>query len=134
MGQVSGIFATADSTDIPAIASGLCASSGNVANAAAVAALPAKVGLLAYMTGFQITGAGATSGLSVVATITGLAGGTASHVFTFPAGVTVGGQSLAPTFYPALQASAVNTAITITLPAGGLGNVNAAVSVQGFYL
>lgn len=134
MGNISGILATQDSSDIPAMQTGTSQSSGNVPNGAAIASLGAKTGQTAYMTGLQITGAGATAALAVNATVTGLAGGTISYTFVFPAGVAVAGQSIVASFYPGLQASGPNVAITLTLPAGGAGNTNAAVSLQGFYL
>lgn len=109
-------------------------SSGNVANANAVATLPGVAGKTTYVTGFSITGAGATAGVAVVATLTGLISGTASHIFTAPAGAMVGGAPLTGLFVPPIPASALNTAITLTLPALGVGNTNAAVELHGYQL
>lgn len=108
------------------------ASSGNVANAAATAALPATAGVTNFITGFSITFAGATAASVVVATITGLLGGTVSYVIAVPAGATVGGQPLAVDLAVPHPASAANVAITLTLPALGAGNTNAAVNIRGF--
>lgn len=112
----------------------LSASSGNVANASAVASLAAAVGLTNYITGFQITASGATAASVVDATVTGLIGGTATYSFTFPAGATVGATPLVVTFPQAIPASAANTAITVTLPASGAGGAHASVNVFGFRL
>lgn len=118
----------------PIGATPVSASSGNVANAAAVATLPAVASKTNYITGFEITGAGATGAAVVLATLAGILGGTATYVVVAPAGATT---SITPTvvnFPMPIPASAVNTAITLTLPALGAGNTNAAVVVHGFNL
>ena len=109
-------------------------SSGNVANASAVATLPAVANKTTFLSSVQFTAAGATAGAVVVATITGLLGGTLSYVFTVPTGATVGATPLVLNFDPPLPASAVNTAIVCTLPALGAGNTNAAASATGIQL
>ncbi len=109
-------------------------SSGNVAAASAVATIAAVGDRLAYLVGFELTAAGATAGAVVVATITGLLGGTLSYVFAFPTGATVGVAPLTVAFDPPIPASAKNTAIVVTLPSGGAGNTNAAAVVHGYYL
>jgi len=124
-------------TTTGAVASGATqksGSSGNVANASAAASLAAVSGKTNYITGFQCTASGSTAGLAVNVTVTGLIGGTATYSFVFPVGVLVAAQPLTVNFTQPLKASAANTAITVTLPAGGAGNTNAAVSVQGFDL
>ena len=110
------------------------ASSGNVANATATAALPAVAGKTNYLTGFQCTATGATAALVVNVTVTGAIGGTLTYSFAFPAGVAIQATPLIVLFTPPLKASAANTAITLTIPAGGTGNTNAAADVQGFTL
>lgn len=112
----------------------LVASSGNVANVAAVATLPAAAGKTTYITGFQLTAGGATVGSVVNATVTGLNGGTLTYTFGFPVGAVVAGQPVNVTFPNPIPASAVNTAIVVTLPAGGGGNTNAAANAQGYQL
>jgi hypothetical protein len=109
-------------------------SSGNVAAATATATLPAVAAKTTYITGFEITAAGATAGAAVVATVTGTVSGTLSYVFTAPTGATVGAAPLTVEFSPALPSSAVNTAIVVTLPSLGAGNTNAAVVAHGFQL
>lgn len=110
----------------------LNASSGNVANASAVATLTGAAGATTYLTGFEITGAGATAPGVVVATVTGLLGGTMSYIVTAMTGATSANTPLVVVFDPAQPASAVNTAIVVTLPALGAGNTNAAVSAHGY--
>jgi hypothetical protein len=111
----------------------LIAGSGNVANASAVATLTPGSGKTAYIAGFEITGAGATAGLPVTVTVAGLLGGTRSFTYTFAAGVLVGNLPLIVDFLPPLPASAIDTAIVVTCPAGGAGNTNNAVVAHGFH-
>lgn len=105
--------------------------SGNQANAAAVATLAGVAGKTTWISGFEVTAAGSTAALVVLVTMTGpVTGGT--WVFVFPAGATVAAQSLIVEFVEPIPASALNTAIAITLPAGGAGNTNASVTAHGF--
>jgi len=120
------------STVYPNGATALIAGSGNVANAAAVATLTPTATTTAYIAGLLLTAGGATAGAIVNATIAGLLGGTQTFNFAFPTGAAVGAAPLAMTFDPPLPASAVNTAIVVTLPAGGVGNTNAAAVAWGF--
>lgn len=117
---------------MPPGATAVQASSGNVANASAIATLPAVAAKTNYLTGFQITAAGATVGLAVSVTITGLLGGTATHTFAAPAGSLVDANPLIVSFPYPLPASAANTAIVVTCPALGTGNTNATANVQGY--
>lgn len=110
------------------------AGSGNVANAVAAATIPALAGKTAYITGFDIQGAGATAGLVVNPTLAGVISGTKTFVYAAAAGVLVANQSLSRCFQPPIPASAVNTAITVSCPALGAGNTNNAVNVYGFYI
>lgn len=109
----------------------LVASSGNQANANAVATLTPTATTTAWITGFECTASGATAGLAVIVTVTGLLGGTKHYIFTFPLGVAVGAAPLIVTFPTPIPASAVNTPIVVTLPAGGAGNTNAACTAEG---
>jgi hypothetical protein len=107
-------------------------SSGAVANAQAVATLAGVAGLLTYVTGFEITAAGATVGLAVNAVLSGTSGGSQSFIFTAPVGVAVGAVPLIVQFPEAVPASAVNTSIVLTMPALGAGNLAAAVTLHGY--
>lgn len=109
-------------------------SSGNVANVNAVATLPALANKTTYISSVTFTAAGATAGAVVVATVTGLLGGTLSYVYTVPAGATVAAPQMTLNFDPPLPALAYNTPIVCTLPALGAGNTNAAASATGFQL
>lgn len=132
--RAAGFIAGATAVALIPTGTPVIGSSGNQANAAAVATLAAAVGKTTYVTGFQLTGSGATAGLPVVATLTGLLSSNMSFVFVFPAGVLVAAQPLLVNFPQPLPASAVNTAIVLTLPAGGAGNTNATATAQGFQL
>jgi hypothetical protein len=118
----------------PATATAVAAASGNVANASAVATLAANASKTNYLTGFEITGGGATAAGLVIATVTGLLGGTLSYIVAAPAGVAVGIAPLVVAFNPPLPGSAINTAIVVTLPALGSGNTNAAVTAHGYIM
>lgn len=117
----------------PTGSTALIAGSGNVANAAAVATLTGAATTTVYLTGIEVTGAGATAGLPVIGTIAGLLGGTRSFIHTFEAGVLVGNKPLAVQFVPPLPAAAINTPIVVTIPAGGAGNTHSAVVAHGLH-
>lgn len=112
----------------------ISAASGNVANASAVATLAGVAGKTTYITGFEATSSGATVGLPVTVTVTGLLSGTLSYTFAFVPGVLLASTPLTIEFPQPLPASATNTAIVVTLPAGGAGNTNATVTAHGFQL
>lgn len=111
------------------------ASSGTVAAATAAASLPGAAGKTTYITGFTATAGGATAGANVSVTISGLAGGgTPDYIYTAPTGAAVPGPVLNVTFNPPLAASGPNTAIVVTMPTLGAGNLAAAVTATGFQL
>jgi len=109
-------------------------SSANQANANAVATLPAIAGRTLYLTGFEATSAGATAGIAVNLTVTGVTGGTLNYVFTAAVGAAVASVPLTVEYTYPIPASDVNTAIVVTLPALGLGNTNATVVAHGYYI
>lgn len=106
-------------------------SSNNQANITAIATLPAVAGKTNFVTGFEITGAGATAASVVIATLTGLVN-TLHYVVAVPAGVAAPITPLVVEFSPPLPASAVNTAVSINVPAFGAGNTNAAAVIHGY--
>lgn len=108
------------------------AASGNVANTAAVATLAASAGKTTYITGFQCTATGSTAAAVVNVTVAGVITGTMTYTFVFPAGVTTLATPLNVTFSNPVPASAANTTIAVTLPAGTAGNTNEACNAQGF--
>jgi hypothetical protein len=112
----------------------LSAGSANVANASGVATLTGTATTTVYITGFQVTGSGATTGLPVTVTVAGLLGGTRSYTYVFAGGALLVNQPLLVQFLMPVPASAVNTAIVVTCPASGTGGTNNTVNAQGFYL
>lgn len=129
---MAGNVAVIDPT-IPDGATQVTASSGNVAAATATATLAAVANKTAYLTGFIITSAGATGALVVNPTITGVIGGTMTFVYTTVAGAAVGNAPLIVSFPVPVTASAVNTAIVVSMPTLGAGNLNAAIVATGYY-
>lgn len=119
---------------VGATATPVKASSGNVANASGVATIAAVAAKTAYITGFDVTGSGATAASVVSVTVTGLLGGTSTYTLSVVAGATLSNAVLSIRFAPPLPASAANTAIVVTCPALGAGNTNNAVNAYGFYL
>jgi hypothetical protein len=113
---------------------------GNVTNGANVnVALPAVVGKTNWITGFDISGSGATGASQIDVTITGLAGGTPHYGFTIPAGVNLaaplgaGGPIVGVRFpSPGLPANASNQAITLIVPGFGSGNLVTSVTLYGY--
>ena len=117
---------------VPKGATPLAATSGNVANATAAATLAGVAGLETYLQGFSISGAGATSGLPVIATLTGYGGITMSYIYTFVAGVLVPNRELVVHFPKPLKASAVGGSFALSCPAGGTGNTHNCVNIWGY--
>lgn len=121
-------------SDYPAGSLAITATSGNVANAIATATLPAAIGKQTWITGFEVTGTGATGVLVVTVTITNTISGTLSYTYVFVAGVTTANQSLIVEFTKAIPSSAVNTTIVVTCPASGAGGTNNVVNAHGYQL
>lgn len=104
------------------------------AAAAIVATLPASAVAVAttFITGFEVTGTGATAGSVIIVTVTGILGGTKSYALAIPAGV---GNSITPLiveFSRPIPASGLNQPIAVNVPSFGAGNTNAAVTAHGF--
>ena len=105
------------------------------------AALPTAAGKVTYITGFDLTGGGATAASVIEVTVTGLstnAGTTLKFEVAIAAGVTApafsttGAYTYSIRFPVPLPASALNSAITVTAPSYGAGNTNASVVAYGF--
>jgi hypothetical protein len=120
----------ADGSDATPVTAG----SGNVANASAVATIPAVAGKTAYISGFDIVGAGATAALIVSPTLAGIISGTRTYAYGAVAGAALMNQLLCVRFNPAIPASAVNTAIVVTCPALGAGNLFNTAHAYGYYV
>lgn len=100
--------------------------------AAVVATLPGTTGKTTFICGFAMTAAGTTTAVAGTGTITGTLGGALDFAFLDPAPAAGQGRLIVP-FSPCIPASAMNTAIVVTQPAGGAGTV-AAVSAWGYQL
>lgn len=131
IGWLSNIVSKFTSNGYPGGSTAVSAASGNVANAAAVATLPATAAVTNYVTGVRVSGLGATAGGGAGLTLSGIQGGSYIHYFNVPAGVGVAFMFDLEFPYP-IPASAVNTAIVATVGALGAGNTNCNVSISGF--
>lgn len=109
----------------------ITASSANAAAANNVS-LAGVTGKTTYLTGFEVTGAGATAASVIAITVTGTVSGTLNYVISIPAGVTIGVTPLIVEFTRPIPASGANTAITLSVPSFGTGNTSAAATVHGF--
>lgn len=119
---------------LPKGATPLISASGNKANAEAAATLAAVAGQELWLQGFDVRGAGATTGLPVIVTVTGLQGdSTIEFIYVFSAGVLVPTQPLFFNPSEPLKAAAGSN-IVVTVPAGGSGNTHTAVVAWGYLL
>lgn len=109
----------------------ISASSGNVAAAAATATLTSAAGRMVYISGFAVTGAGATGASVIAVTVTGVIGGTMTFNLVIPAGVTTSIVPLIVTFDNPIAATAYGTNIVVSAPSFGAGNTNAATVAFG---
>lgn len=92
------------------------------------ASLAAVFGKTNYICGFVITSGGTTAAAVVNATVAGTVSGTMNFSYVFPSS----GQGVLGVAFPqCIIASASNTAITVSVPAGGTGTT-AALSVWGY--
>lgn len=110
------------------------ASSGDVANATAAATLAGTAGKTTYLTGFEITGTGATAGAAVAVTVTGVLNGPLTYIYTAATGAAVANTPLIVSFPEPLAASAANTGITVSCPALGAGNAHNSTNAHGYQL
>jgi hypothetical protein len=127
------IGSTNSISDYPVGAVPVNNSSGNQANAVAAATLPAVAAKTTYLTGFEVTGTGATGVLIVTITVTGSAL-IASYTYVFVAGATTPNQPVAFEFTKPIPAGAVNTTIVVSCPASGAGGTNNVVNAHGYQL
>lgn len=110
----------------------ISAASGNALTGVATATLAAVPLKTTYITGFDVTGSGATVGLPAICTVSNIIGGTLSYTYTFVAGALLPNQALNQRFNPPLPANAVNTSIVVSCTAGGLGVTNQFIAAYGF--
>jgi hypothetical protein len=95
--------------------------------------LAAAAGTRTWITGFEITGLGATAASTVAITVNNVQGGPLTYYLTIPAGVTTTITSLVIEYgFPGIPANADNTTITVLVPSFGAGNTTAAVVGHGY--
>lgn len=104
------------------------------ANAVLNGTLPAVPNKTNYLSGFEITGGGATVGSIVQLNLVGLLSGTVAYRVPVPTGATLGVTPLIVEFNPPIPASGPNVAIIANLAAFGAGNTDAAVVAHGYVL
>jgi hypothetical protein len=131
---LNGTLNVGQSSEYPIGATPITASSGNKANAIATATLAASSGVTTYITGFEVTGSGATLGLPVIVTVSNIITGTMSYIYGAIAGVLTNNTPLIIQFTKAIPANATNTTIVVSCPALGLGNTNNVVNAHGYQL
>lgn len=94
--------------------------------------LTGSAGLTTYMTGFEVTGAGATSASVIAISTTGVAGAQLQYSLVIPAGATTSITPLIVEFTEPVASSAVAGNIVLQVPSFGVGNTNVAVTIHGF--
>src|SRR5216684_6728136 len=115
---------------VAAIANAIITASATAIAAAMAPVLPAVAGQTNFITGFQITGGGATAASVIVVTLTGLVGGTRTYDIAVPAGAALGITPLVVEFSEPIPATGPNVAITLNVPSFGVGNTNAAATLE----
>ena len=96
--------------------------------------LPSFSGLITYITGFDVTGGGATSAADIAVTLTGTnSTNTPTWFVAIPAGATSNVLPITfPRFAPAMPAVDINTSLVVNVPSFGAGNTNAACNAYGY--
>ena len=88
-----------------------------------------------YITGLEVTGAGATAASIVTVTLNGLYSGiTMQWDIAIPAGVTTPITPLVLNFTPPISGGTIGAGNTLTVPAFGAGNTNAKANLRGYQL
>ncbi len=124
--------------EIPVDAVIVVASANSTGAAQLAPALAAVTGALNYVQGFDITGGGATSATVVNCTLSNLIGTvTGNYALNCVAGATLGinvNGGLSVRFPEAIPCVAAATAITLTVPTLGTGNVMVSAVLYGYYI
>lgn len=108
------------------------AGSGVVSAATSTATVAKATAKTTYLSGFRITGGGATSASIITCTIVGLVGGTISFAVPVAAGVTAANPAITQEFAPPIPSSAVNTDVVVSCPTFGSGNTAASIIAWGY--
>jgi hypothetical protein len=109
-------------------------SSANAAAGATNASLAGVTGKTTYITGFTVTGGGATAAGAVTVTVTNTVSGTLNYTILVPAGIGTQVNPLVVTFPMPIPANAANTAINVNVPSFGSGSVGQSTSAYGFQM
>lgn len=118
---------------LPAGATALFATSGTVGNATAAAVLGNAAGQTTYISGFDVTGTGATAASGITVTAGVLIGNlTGNYTLGVPAGNVTPITPLTIQFTPPIPAVSANANITVSAPTFGAGNLKATVNAYGF--
>ena len=96
--------------------------------------MPAVPGKTNYVTGIEFTPGNATAVAYVIATLVNILGTTLTFIVQVAGTGAVGSSNNQYSFNPPLPASAINTAVTLTMPALGAGNADASVNIHGYYM
>lgn len=88
-------------------------------------------GKVTYLTGFEVGGGGASAGLPVPVTFSGLVV-SPQYFVQATAGATIAGTPLRVTFPQPIPAATMGTTVGITVASFGSGNVLAYVNLYGF--
>lgn len=132
-GQLQVAGAVFSGSDYPLGAVPVDNDTGVLGAQALTATLPGAAGKTTYLTGFEVTGAGATA--AQVNTVTVTAGTTVKHyVLVIPAGATTSITPLIVEFTKPVPASAAATAITVATASFGAGNTASCISAHGYQL
>jgi len=125
-GPSSSVTGAPPGTSITASATGAAAASN--------ATLAAVAGKTTYITGFVVSGGGATLASIIAVTVTGTITGTLTYYLGVPAGVLVGASDLTVQFTTPVPASAVNTAIVVNVPSFGAGSTAQSAVATGLQI
>lgn len=105
---------------------------GSAAAASQTVTIPAVAHEFSYCAGFQVDGLGAT-GSSIIQVTLGDGVWTLTYELPIVAGATTQiANRLQYAFVHPLRATAINTAITLTVPSFGAGNTSAVCAIWGF--
>jgi hypothetical protein len=96
------------------------------------ASIGGAAGSTTFITGFEITGAGATAASTIAVSVFNVLGGTKTYFLTIPAGAGVGLTPLIVEYARPIPAIGPGTVIQVSVPSFGPGNLFAAVTVHGF--
>jgi hypothetical protein len=108
------------------------ASANSTAATAITVSLTAEAGRTNFVTQVVLSTGGATAGIILDVTITGVIGGTLHIVYAVPTGALLAATPLVVNFNPPLQSTAVNQIVTLTMPTAGAGNTQQTAAIYGF--